>query len=445
MSWLLSLDDVERRKALQSLSEGAALAAWDWLKDPKNLARPEQIEPVGNWFIWLCKAGRGWGKTQTGSWFVRQRIDAGTWKRVNICGRTSADVRDVMIDGPSGLMEVWPPHQRPLHEPSKMRVVAHNGVPIRYMSADEPESFRGPQADGGWADEIDAWKPTGMNVNDAWSLFELGIRLGPDPRIIATSTPKRGRLVKSLKDREDVTITGGSTYDNQANLAATFITAIVNRHKGTRLGRQEINGELLPDVAGALVTPEMIDRDRWRNIPTNVKRIVVGVDPSGTEDGSEKGIVVDGVTEDDQFVCLQDASCRGGPAEWGRRVVNIARFWKADCIAVEANYGGDMALHVVESAARRTPQGLHGIRVKKVIATRGKHVRFEPCGALYERGEMHHVGSQPDLEDQVTGFTASGFEGDADSPDRGDAHCWALTELMSRGRGFVLSGKEMGV
>lgn len=248
LDWLASLPPAERESVVAELTAPERMALAEALHDWKSFAREKQLPPPGDWFIWVVQAGRGFGKTRTGAEYVRMRIDSGDWRVVNIAGPTSGDIMDYMILGTPaapGLMGVWPDHQRPRLNESKQRLTCHNGAVIRYRSAEEAERFRGPQADGGWCDEIDSWRPKRMTPKDAWALFELGIRLGPDPRIVATSTPKPSRIIASLAARKDVVITRGSTYENRANLAPQFFDSIVSLHAGTRMGRQEIEGELL--------------------------------------------------------------------------------------------------------------------------------------------------------------------------------------------------------
>jgi phage terminase large subunit-like protein len=351
---------------------------------------------------------------------------------VNIAGPTLGDTLDVMIRGTPeapGLLGIWPAHKRPHHQVTNARLVCHNGAIIRYRGDDEPERFRGPQADGGWCDEIDSWKPKGMKPQDAWSLFELGIRLGPDPRIIATSTPKRARLVKMLQARPDCVLTTGSTWDNRANLAPQFM-ATLSQYKGTHLERQELYGDVLEDVEGAILSLGTIDACRVSE-PCPIRRAVVGVDPSGSVDRDRQGIVVVGIGEDGDGYVLADRSCALKPEGWGRRAVEAALEFEADRIVVERNFGGDMAEHVIRQAARQADVQ---IRVRMVNASKAKQVRFEPISLLYEQGRIHHVGSFPLLETELCAFTPDGYEGDG-SPDSADALVWAVTDLMLERRG----------
>lgn len=425
---LLSLPDDERNYALEKATESdrrqltELLDSWEhcWTRPVEyGGARDSQLAPDGEWFIWICKAGRGFGKTRLGAEYVRSRTDAGDWRTVNIVGPTAADVRDVMVEGASGLLHIWPEHERPEYVPSKRQIRTHNGATIYLLSADEPERFRGPQCDGAWADEIDCWKPKGMPLDEAWTLFELGVRLGEDPRIIATSTPKRARLISKLLERPDTVVTSGSTYENRANLAPSFFRSIVSQYEGTRIGRQEIAGEILDDVEGAIVSHSMIDASRVA-APPEMRRVVVGVDPSGGSNA--QGIVAVGHGIDGHAYVLADRTCTLSPDGWGRRVIELYRELKADRVIAERNYGGDM----VESTLRTVDPTLS---LKLVTASRGKHVRFEPVGALYEQGRVHHVGAFPELEEEVCAFTPDGYEGD-DSPNRADALVWAVSELM---------------
>ena len=396
------------------------------------MARPAQLPPPDPWYIWLVKAGRGFGKTRCGAEYVRSRIDDGSWKSVNCAGATLGDTIDVMVRGTPeapGLLGVWPPHKAPKHQITSSRLVAWNGAIIRYRGADEPERFRGPQADGGWCDEIDSWKPKGMKPQEAWSLFELGIRLGPDPRIVATSTPKRARLVKMLTAREDCATTSGTTWDNIANLAPQFIKSL-GQYKGTHLERQELRGEVLEDVEGAILSLEVIDAGRVEAAPP-LRRTVVGVDPSGSIDNDRQGIVVAGVGKDGEGYILADRSCRLRPEGWARRAVETAIEFEADRIIVETNYGGDMALSTLQAATRHLGVTL---RIRKITASRAKQVRFEPVCLLYEQGRIRHVGSYPDLESELCAFTPDGYDGDG-SPDAADALVWAVTDLMLERRG----------
>lgn len=359
---------------------------------------------------------------------ARRRIDCGEWRTVLAAGPTWQDTIDTIVNGSElapGLLGLWPPHQKPALRMSKddPHLRTWNGAKIRLRAAHQAERFRGPNNDGALLDELDAWKPEKVSPSEAFALADFSVRTGPDPRIFCASTPKRGRLVAELRQRDDCYVTTGSMRDNAANLHPAFIEAIQRRYGGTRLGRQEIEGELLEETEGSIVTLPMIDEGR---IPVmalpDLARVVVGVDPSGTTTGDAQGIVAKGKGIDGHGYTLADRTCKLTPAGWGRRAVETAHEFDADCIVVEVNYGGDMCEVVIRAIDP-------SIRVKKVHASRGKHVRFEPLGARYERGEEHHVGTFPELEDEICAFTPDGYDGDA-SPNRADAAVWADAELF---------------
>jgi phage terminase large subunit-like protein len=422
-----------------SLTTAERRALNDWVFDWKVTARSTQLPPPGDWFVWLYRGGRGAGKTRTGAEYVRARIDAGEWRTVNIAGPTWTDTWRTMVNGnPStpGLLSMWPPHRRPRLRLSQddPHLKCWNGAKIQLLAAYQAERFRGVQADGAWADEVDSWAPAKMTPAEGWSNFELGIRLGPDPRIVATSTPKRARLVKTLRLRDDCVMTTDSTYANRMHLAPQFLK-MIGHYKGTHLERREIYGEELEDVEGALLSlDEDIGAHRVEVAPP-LRRVVVGVDPSGSTGGDRQGIIAVGLGAsvdregNSHGYVLADRSCRLKPFGWGTRAVTTALEFEADCIVVERNYGGDMVRAVVEECAAKI--GAH-VRVIDVNATMGKHLRFEPVALLYEQARMHHVGTfdpPSTLEEELCAFTANEYEGDG-SPDSADAEVFAVTELM---------------
>jgi phage terminase large subunit-like protein len=305
-------------------------------------------------------------------------------------------------------------------------LLTHNGAKIQLFAAQKAERFRGAAADGAWFDEIDAWKPEGMKVSEAFALAEQRIRTGQDPRIFCTTTPKRGRLVAQLVKRSDCVVTRATMYDNRANLAPTYVAAMEAEYAGTRLGRQELDGELLPDVDGAIVTLEMIDSARLSETP-DIVRAVVGVDPYGGG-GDACGISAAAKDVFGDGCILADRTCKLGPDEWARRTVELALEVDASCIVYEANYGGDLVPTVLSHAMHR--MGVQ-IRVKKVWASKAKPARFEPVGGKYERGEIHHIGNFPELEDEVMQFTPNTYEGEG-SPNRADAMVYAIAELFPK-------------
>ncbi len=382
------------------------------------LARPDQVMPTGDWDIWLALAGRGWGKTRTGAEGVREVVDLGLASRIGLIAETAADARDVMVDA---IMRIFPNGRTPLYQSSKRKVTFHNGAVAYTYNATEPDQLRGPQHDFLWHDEIAKWR----YARETWDQAQFGLRLGDKPRQIVTTTPRPIELVKSIISGGEgkVHVTRGRTMDNRSNLAATFLDRIEKRYAGTRLGRQELDAEVLGDLPGALWSLASIDAYRLPVAPVT-GRIVVAIDPAvtNTEDSDEHGIIVAGITADQRGIVLEDASLKGGPSAWAKRAVSLYRSWQADCIVVEVNQGGDM----VASTLRTVDAN---VKIREVRASRGKHIRAEPIAALYEQGKVTHVGAFAELENQMTQMTAAGYEGDG-SPDRLDALVWAMTELF---------------
>ncbi len=421
---------------LERLDPNERMALADIAHDWRLHARPTQLEPEGDWWIWLIRTGRGWGKTRTALETVRARIDRGIWRTVLVAAPTWTDVMDTLVSGSAdapGLLNLWPNHRKPELRRSQddPHLLCWNGAKVRLRAAQRADRFRGSNNDGAYLDELDSWKPEQMTASEAFALAELTVRTGADPHIIATSTPKRGRLVAELRKRDDVHVTLGHMNENRANLSQRFLDALEARYGGTRLGRQELGGELIEDVEGALVTPATIDQHRT-NPNVTPRRVVVGVDPSGSVGGDRQGIIVAGGTGDEGWV-LADRSCSMSPEGWGRQAVMTALQWEADCIVVETNYGGDMAKATIEQAARHLGAA---VRVRKITASRAKHVRFEPVAALMEQGRLHFPQEpMTELEDEVCAFTPDGYMGDG-SPDRADALVWAITELMLERRGL---------
>ena len=386
----------------------------DWLAS----ARPEQIPPPGDWSVWLILAGRGAGKTRTGAEWVRSLAEAATVPRIALVGPTAADVRDVVVEGESGILAICPNSNRPVYEPSKRRLTWPNGVQAAMFSSEEPERLRGPQHGAAYCDELCSWR----NVRDTWDNLQFGLRLGKKPRQVITTTPKPIKLLKELvkRDGQDVVVTRGRTSDNAANLAPSFLSQIVARYEGTRLGRQELNAELLEDTLGALWSRDLLEEGRREKTPS-MRRIVVAIDPavSVSESADETGIIVAGLGTDDHGYVLEDASGKFSPIEWARRAVALYHKHGADRIVAEANQGGLM----VEQTVRTVNAN---VSFKAVHASRGKITRAEPIAALSEQHRIDLAGSFPELEDQLCGFEAD-LPG---SPDRLDAMVWAFTELM---------------
>lgn len=387
------------------------------------------MPPKGDWFGWLLLAGRAWGKTRTGAEYIRHCVENKLARRIGLVSETSADGRDVIVEGESGILEVSPLWNRPSYEPSKRRLTWPNGAQATLYDAREPDQLRGPQHDLIWFDELAKYRYAESVFDQAM----LGLRLGNSPRWIATTTPRAIPLIKRLMNMKGVKVTRGYTIDNLANIAPTFKQAVIDRYAGTRLGRQELNAEILEDIPGALWTRRNLDENRHDisrhgPLPPFV-RIVVAVDPSASkeddEDANEAGIIVLGLTEAKDAYVLDDWSVRGSPDTWARKAVGAYKRYSADCIVAEANQGGEMVRMVLQSVNENVP-------IKLVQATRGKYTRAEPISALYEQDHVHHVGTFPTLEDQMIGFTPqrAADRSDGYSPDRVDALVWGLTDLF---------------
>ncbi len=396
---------------------------WDW----RAWGRPDQLPPDGEWLTWLILAGRGWGKTRCGAEWVRSiacgktPLAAGSHRRIAIIAETAADARDVLVEGDSGILSVHPKDHRPLYEPSKRRLTWPNGAVATLFNATEPDQLRGPQFDAAWGDELAKW----AYARETWDMLQFGLRLGSDLRQVVTTTPRPIRVLKEIVSAEATIVTRGRTHDNALNLAPAFLKQVVGKYEGTRLGRQELNAEMLDDLPGALWSREMFDANRLRQAP-DMRRIVVAVDPSGTggagDSGDSIGIVVAGLGVDGRGYVLADRTCKLSPAGWGRRAVEAFHEFRADRIVAERNFGGAMVEHVIRTTNAK-------VAYKEVTASRGKVARAEPVAALYEQGKVSHIGVLPDLEDQCCLIGPDGFIGEG-SPDRADALVWAITELM---------------
>ena len=400
-------------------------------------ARPEQLPPDGDWLYWLIMAGRSFGKTRAGAEWVRQFAFDNPGCRIALIGRTAADVRNTMLEGPSGLLSISPPWFEPVHEPSKTKLTWPNGSVALTFSAEEPESIRGPQFHAAWCDELAAW-PTYSKDNDgkpgiprAWTQLSFVMRL-PDvrPRVCVTTTPKASKVIRALVLDAQTVVTKGSTFDNAANLAPEYIARMRSEWEGTRLGRQELYAEILDDVEGALWSHDLIDRARIKagEEPRDFRRIVVAVDPSGSAkaEADEAGIVCAAVApcrckgrEELHGFVLEDVSGRYSPADMGQKAVDLYHTRGADRLVAEDNFGGKIVEDLMRLIDRR-------VAYHAVHASRGKIVRAEPVAALYEQGKVHHVGAFDKLEDELCGYTPSS----STSPGRMDALVWALTDLM---------------
>lgn len=477
-------NDEDQRKAL--LNKRLAEFDEDILKELLYSwhfwARPNQIAPLGNWTYWLLLAGRGFGKTRTGAEWVNAKVESGRAKRIALVAPTAADVRKTMVEGESGILAISPPWNRPIWEPSKLQLTWPNGAIAQLFSAEEPERLRGPQFDTFWADELAAWQ----KCQQTWDMLQFGFRLGRHPQGCITTTPKpipivRELLRDSLEEKDvppelkSIVVTKGSTYDNRGNLATQFFSKVVRRYEGTRLGRQELDGEVLDDMPGALWNRANIDANRIRlttppfppviqpedflnsgsdriediavlrrmarqiieHIPEDVSRCIVAVDPNvSNEEGSDEiGITVTAKGLSGRGYVLADCSMRGTPLEWATTAILAYDAFMADRIIGEANQGGNMVEHTIKTTAthlrREGKRESDFVPVTMVHATKGKVTRAEPPSGLYEQNRITHIGTHTTLEDQMCLFTldfdrkAMGY-----SPDRVDSLVWGLTHLF---------------
>ena len=413
--------------ALEQLSAPECEALlYDW----QFWARPSQRPPVGDWFCWLVLAGRGFGKTRMGAEWVRSQMEGasplsapaglrpGPAYRLALVGETWADVRAVMVEGDSGVLACSPPDQRPVFEPSRRRLTWPNGAIAEIYSAVDPDQLRGPQHHLAWADEIAKWPA----AETAWANLLMGLRLGDRPRVMATTTPRPLPWLKALAEDPRTAVTRGGTLENRAHLAGPYLAEMKTRFGGTRLGRQELDGEILEDCEGALWSRAMIDAARVARPPCQMARSVVAVDPPVTAGATADacGLVVAGCGTDGRYYMLNDATLeRAGPSQWMARALALLEAWQGDRLIAEVNNGGDLVETLLRQMAPHVPY-------RPVRASRGKIARAEPVAALYERGLVSHVGAWPALEDQMCRYTGAPAEA---SPDRLDALVWALTDL----------------
>lgn len=382
----------------------------------RTIARPEQIEPGGDWVTWLILAGRGWGKTRTGAEWFREQADKYPYLR--IIAPTFADARDTCVEGESGLRKVCKPGELVTWNRSMGEGEFKSGARFKVFSGEQPDRLRGPQSYADWCDELATWQ----YPRETWDMAMMGLRLGKQPRALVTTTPRPIEVIRELLKLPTTHVTRGSTYENKANLAATFFSQIVSRYEGTRLGRQEINAELLEDVPGALWTRAMIDGHRVTSFPP-LQRIVVALDPSATskDTSDEAGLIGAGRGADDwkkHGYILEDRTMRGTPLQWAKEAIAMYHRLTANEIIAEANNGGEMISTIIRQIDPSVP-------VRLVWAAQGKQTRAEPVSALYEQGLIHHVGTFPQLEDEQCSWLP--LEGK--SPNRIDAEVWAIAGL----------------
>jgi phage terminase large subunit-like protein len=440
----LSLSEKISRKSKSEKERWLAKLPEHLVKEIANkpwwfVARPEQQEPEGDWNVWLILSGRGWGKTRTGGeWLAEQvlrhpKAPDGVATQWAIIAPTFGDAKNVCLEGPSGFLKALDYHGLKrdvdyIYNKSSYKIIFADGQIVHMFGADTPDAGRGLNLSGAWLDELAMWN----YPYETWTEgLAPALRIGKRPRVVVTTTPKPIKLLREWTKRTDgsVHITRGSTFDNARNLSASALLELRARYEGTRVGRQELYGELLESSEGALWTREMIDTARINvaDMPPLI-RIVVAIDPAVTsgEESDETGIVTAGISTDGQYYILADDTVRATPDAWARKAVGAYHHWKADRIIAEGNNGGDMIIYLIQQVD-------HNVPTKKVTATRGKRLRAEPISALYEQGRVHHVGGFDLLEDQMVMWTPDS----KDSPDRLDALVWALTELSTGGSSMI--------
>lgn len=418
---LAALGVPDRRRLLEGLSD-AQLAELD--ADWHFWARPAQLTPPGDWSIWLILAGRGWGKSRSGAEDVAAFGRENPNSRIALVAATFSDGRDTMLEGESGLLSIFPPSElrggsadrawnRSLGE-----LFLANGTRFKVYSAEKPDQLRGPQHHRAWCDELAAWGSA-----DAFDMLMLGLRMGRHPRCVITTTPKPKRIIRDLvaraADPSDVVLTRGTTYENLENLAAPFGRQILRHYEGTSLGEQELHARILDEFPGAYWSRRMIEASRVGKAPQQT-RIVVGIDPAATSkpDSDYTGIVAAGRGEDSEFYVLHGYAYKLSPKGWASRTLQVYDHFGADRIVAEVNQGGEMVEATIHQVRADAP-------VKTIHASRGKALRAEPIAALYEQGRVHHVGTHPDLEDQMCAFPVGG-----EHDDMVDALVYALTDLQ---------------
>jgi len=416
---LARLPKDKRQAFLDSLTDEQALAllnSWEFK------ARPSQLPPDGDWFVWLMMMGRGGGKSYAASNYIIDRVISGDAKRIALVGRTTSDTLDVMVNGKSGILAVA--EERGIvakHEPSKRTIsFPQYRAKATTYSAEEGDSLRGPEFDTAWADEAGAWSKHKDQNKDAWSNLVLATRLR-NPRIVVSTTPRSTKLIKELLKSPSTVVTRGTTYDNADNLSPEFIKQVSEKYGGTRLGKQELFGELLDDNENALWTSEILDDTRVRD-HLHLDRIVVAIDPavSTTASSDFTAITVSGTTLVDgtpHFYVLLSEALKVSPNQWATHAIELYEHYQADKIVAEKNNGGDMVESTILNVDPNAP-------VKLIHATRGKQLRAEPVAALFEQNRAHLVGEFTELEEQLCQFP------DVEHDDLVDSMVYSITELM---------------
>ena len=413
---LVSPENKEFAAVLSDQQLGEFPAAWT------SQARPAQLAPTVDWDTWLILAGRGFGKTRAGAGWVHQVAVEVPGARIALLGATAADARAVMVEGESGLLAKAPADAGLAFEPSLRRLTWANSSTAWLYSAAEPEALRGPQFHFAWGDEVARWS----KAPDALANLRLALRLGSRPQLLLTTTPRPLGWLKTLTEAAGVIVTRGATHDNAADLPGVFLSNMQRDYGGTRLGRQELGGEIIDDLEGALWTRALLEDCRTGGLPL-LRRVVVAVDPPASSGvrADACGIVVAGLGNDGRGYVIADDSIQGlAPEQWAAAVVAAAQRHDADRVVAEVNNGGDMVVSVLRAVASTLP-------VKPVRAAVGKVARAEPVASLYAAGRVSHVGAFPALEDELCGMMIGGdYAGPGRSPDRADALVWALTELL---------------
>lgn len=401
------------------------------LHDWQVWARDDQLPPATSaegaaWRVWLILGGRGAGKTRAGAEWVRAKalglapVAEKPAQRIALVGETVADVRRVMIEGVSGLLSVHREDERPRFETSKGQLVWPNGTVAEIFSAESPDGLRGPQFAAAWCDELAKWR----NAEATWDMLQFALRLGEDPQVLVTTTPRPLQLLKAIMNDAASVVTRAATRDNAENLAPSFIAEMERRYADSALGRQELDGEIVDNFEGGLWRRSWIDELRQDEAPP-LKTVVVAVDPPVTATASSDacGIIVAGVGGDGRVYVIDDRTLQGRePNVWARAVRAAYGDHNADRVVAEVNQGGDLVMTVLKQIDRAMP-------VRTVRATRGKWLRAEPVAALYAEGRIVHAGNFDALEDQMCQFGSDGRVGGR-SPDRLDALVWAVTDLI---------------
>lgn len=427
-AWLACAPVALQEQFLHELGEGG-LRALPFLFE--FWAMPHQLPPEGTWHSWVVLGGRGAGKTRAGAEWVRAQVegamplDPGRARRVALVGETFDQVRDVMVFGESGILACSPPDRRPRWKAGEAKLIWPNGAEAKAYSAHDPDGLRGPQFDAAWVDELAKWR----KAQSTWDMLQFALRLGDDPRVCVTTTPRNVEVLTELLAAPSTVVSHAPTEANRANLAASFLAEVERRFAGTRLGRQELDGVVLADIEGALWSAQMLAMAQVDEPPA-LDRIVVALDPAVSSGASADacgivvaGVVMKGAPQSWRAYVLADETVQGvGSTGWARAAIDAMARHGADRLVAEVNQGGQLVEEVVRQLDPVVPY-------KSLHATRGKVARAEPVAALYEQGRVHHLRGLGELEDQMAQMTIRGFEGKG-SPDRVDALVWALHELM---------------